>query len=152
MAGGGIALGRAAENANVVNGQGTLDVLRYGAILPARTLVDVRGAGITYDGQYFVESCTHTIKPGSYKQSFTLSRNALIAGTGPLSNLFGYVTSQPGLSAVRPDRPGSAADCAGVTAVAAGARLAVGPLGHPGPHRPAARIHLSARTNKGVTR
>jgi hypothetical protein len=79
----GIALGKAAAEANtLVTGQGSLDVLRYGAILPARTLVDVRGAGITYDGQYFIDSVTHTIKPGSYKQSFTLSRNALVAGGG----------------------------------------------------------------------
>ena len=68
-------------------------MLRYGGILPARTIVEVRGAGITYDGQYFVESCTHTIKPGSYKQSFNLTRNALNAGTGLASNLLGYVTS-----------------------------------------------------------
>ena len=87
----GIALAKAASTANVISGRGTLDVLRYGSILPARTIVEVRGAGITYDGQYFVDSTTHTIKPGSYKQSFTLSRNALIAGGGsPLS----YLTSQ----------------------------------------------------------
>jgi hypothetical protein len=89
----GIALGRAAEGANIVHGQGTLDVLRYGGILPARSIVEVRGAGITYDGEYFVESATHTIKPGSYKQSFTLTRNALIAGSDPFSNLVGYATS-----------------------------------------------------------
>ncbi len=87
----GIALAKAALTANVISGKGTLDVLRYGSILPARTIVEVRGAGITYDGQYFVDSTTHTIKPGSYKQSFSLSRNALIAGGGsPLS----YLTSQ----------------------------------------------------------
>ncbi len=100
----GIALGRAAAEANkVVKGQGTLDVLRYGAILDARTIVEVRGAGITYDGDYFIDSVTHTIKPGSYKQSFTLSRNSLIAanartaaGPGPLG--------QP-LAALAPPQP-----------------------------------------------
>jgi hypothetical protein len=82
-----IALAKAADSANVISGQGALDVLRYGTILPARTIVQVQGAGITYDGQYFVSSVTHTIKPGSYKQSFTLQRNRLIAGaaTDPLS-------------------------------------------------------------------
>ncbi len=80
----GIALAKAASTANVISGQGTLDVLRYGSILPARTIVEVRGAGITYDGEYFVDSTTHTIKPGSYKQSFTLSRNALIASSASL--------------------------------------------------------------------
>ena len=78
-----IALAKAADSANVISGQGTLDVLRYGSILPARTVVQVRGAGITYDGEYFVSSVTHTIKPGSYKQSFTLQRNRLIGGTAP---------------------------------------------------------------------
>jgi len=97
----GIALAKAASTANVISGKGTLDVLRYGAILPARTIVEVRGAGITYDGQYFVDSTTHTIKPGSYKQSFSLSRNALIAGGGnylsylasPVQELSGFAAS-----------------------------------------------------------
>jgi hypothetical protein len=81
-----IALGKAAETANrLVSGQGSLDVLRYGAILNARTLIDVHGAGLTYDGTYFVESVSHTIKAGSYKQSFTLSRNALVGDTGPVT-------------------------------------------------------------------
>lgn len=112
-----IALGRAAESANIVHGQGTLDVLRYGGILPARTLVEVRGAGITYDGQYFVESCTHTIKPGSYKQSFTLTRNALVAGGGLMSNLLGYTASSAqGLSSFARTAP---------------ATLPLGPLGNP---------------------
>ena len=39
----GIALAKAASTANVISGQGTLDVLRYGSILPARTVVEVRG-------------------------------------------------------------------------------------------------------------
>jgi hypothetical protein len=73
-----IALAKAADSANVISGQGSLDVMRYGSILPVRTVVQVQGAGITYDGEYFVSSVTHTIKPGSYKQSFTLQRNRLI--------------------------------------------------------------------------
>lgn len=96
---GGIALAKAASTANVITGQGTLDVLRYGSILPARTLVEVRGAGITFDGQYFVDSVTHTIKPGSYKQNFTLSRNALIAGGGLLSYLSSPVQELSGFAA-----------------------------------------------------
>lgn len=78
-----IALAKAADSANVISGQGTLDVVRYGSILPARTVVQVQGAGITYDGEYFVSSVTHTMKQGSYKQSFTLVRNRLIGGTAP---------------------------------------------------------------------
>jgi len=68
----------ASQHANVISGTGTLDVLRYGHVLQARQLVGVRGAGITYDGLYYVESVTHTIKLGEYKQNFTLSRNASI--------------------------------------------------------------------------
>lgn len=82
-----IALAKAADSAMVISGQGTLDVLRYGSILPARTVVQVQGAGVTYDGEYFVSTVTHTIKAGSYKQSFTLLRNRLIGGSAanPLS-------------------------------------------------------------------
>jgi hypothetical protein len=106
----GIALAKAASTANVISGRGTLDVLRYGSILPARTIVEVRGAGITYDGEYFVESTTHTIKPGSYKQSFTLSRNALIAGGGnPLSYLSSPVQELGGFAQAAPPGPRLAA-------------------------------------------
>lgn len=69
----------AVKNADVVSGNGTLTVDRYGQVLRARSLVGVRGAGIALDGLHFVDSVTHDIKPGEYKQSFTLKRNALIA-------------------------------------------------------------------------
>jgi hypothetical protein len=106
----GLALARAAATANVISGSGTLDVVRYGAILPARTIVEVRGAGVTYDGQYFVDSTSHTIMRGSYKQNFTLSRNALIAsGTAPLPAvtraLGGFAAAA---TAVPPGVPGGA--------------------------------------------
>ena len=105
-----IGLAKASRSANVVTGSGSLDVLRYGSILNARTLVSVKGAGITYDGDYYVDSCTHTIKPGSYKQSFSLSRNALIAGGG-LGALGSYLTSPvqelAGVAAAAPSPLGS---------------------------------------------
>lgn len=74
----GIALAKAAQTADVISGQGSLDVLRYGRVLKARSLVGVRGAGLAYDGLWFVKSVTHAIKRGEYKQNFTLSRNAFI--------------------------------------------------------------------------
>jgi hypothetical protein len=74
-----IGMAKAAETADVVSGDGTISVLRYGGILQARQLVGVRGAGIAFDGLYYVESTKHQIKPGEYKQSFTLKRNALIS-------------------------------------------------------------------------
>jgi hypothetical protein len=66
------------KHGDVVTGTGTLTVDRYGTILRARSLVGVRGAGLAFDGFYYVDSVTHDIKPGEYKQSFTLKRNALI--------------------------------------------------------------------------
>jgi hypothetical protein len=70
---------KAAETADVVTGDGTLSVLRYGSILQARQLVGVRGAGLAFDGLYYVDSTKHQIKLGEYKQSFTLKRNALVS-------------------------------------------------------------------------
>ena len=72
---------RSIETADVVTGDGTLDVMRYGQPLRARSLVGVRGAGLPWDGMHFVDSVTHNIKSGEYKQSFVLKRNALIADT-----------------------------------------------------------------------
>lgn len=74
-----IGLAKASQWAEAVSGKGELDVLRYGAILKARQLVGVRGAGTAFDGLYYVKSVTHKIKRGEYKQSFELSRNGLIS-------------------------------------------------------------------------
>ena len=74
-------LAQAAKSADVISGSGSLDVLRYGRLLKARGLVGVRGAGLAYDGLYYVKSVTHNIKHGEYKQSFSLTRNALISNT-----------------------------------------------------------------------
>ncbi len=75
------ALGTQKEAAEAIGGTGSLDVLRYGHVLKARGLVGVRGAGLAYDGLYYVKSVTHNIKPGEFKQQFTLSRNGLISIT-----------------------------------------------------------------------
>ena len=75
------AIGRGIRSSAPVTGNGTLNVVRYGQVLRARTLVGVRGAGPTYDGLYYVDSVTHNIKAGEYKQSFTLSRDGLISNT-----------------------------------------------------------------------
>lgn len=76
-----LALAESFKSSEAVTGSGQLDVLRYGHILRARQLVGVRGAGISYDGLYYVKSVTHDIKRGEYKQNFTLSRNGLISIT-----------------------------------------------------------------------
>jgi hypothetical protein len=69
----------ASRSLEAVTGTGTLDVLRYGRPLKARGLVGVRGAGLAFDGLYFVKSVTHSIKRGEYTQRFTLTRNGLIS-------------------------------------------------------------------------
>jgi hypothetical protein len=74
-----IGLAAASQMAEAVTGQGTLDVARYGGILKSRQLVGVRGAGVAFDGLYYVKSVTHKIKRGEYKQSFKLSRNGLVS-------------------------------------------------------------------------
>jgi len=69
----------AAKKADAVSAQGSLDVLRYGQVLKTRRLVGVRGAGLAFDGLYFVDSVTHHLKRGAYTQDFTLVRNGLIS-------------------------------------------------------------------------
>ncbi len=76
-----LGLGRSSESADAITGQGKLDVLRYGHVLKARQLVGVRGAGLAYDGTYYVTSVTHEIKRGDYHQSFSLSRDGLVSLT-----------------------------------------------------------------------
>ncbi|EMI21996.1 hypothetical protein RMSM_01073 [Rhodopirellula maiorica SM1] len=75
-------LGEASRSSDVVSASGSLDVLRYGRILQPRKLVGVRGAGHAFDGLYYVETVTHKIKRGEYKQDFTLSRNGLVSTVG----------------------------------------------------------------------
>ncbi|WP_433727423.1 hypothetical protein ACQP2Y_12365 [Actinoplanes sp. CA-051413] len=71
-------LSKTAQSSDAVTGQGKLDVLRYGHILKSRNLVGVRGAGLAYDGLYYVSSVTHDIKRGEYKQSFSLTRDGFV--------------------------------------------------------------------------
>lgn len=72
-------LAEASRSSDCVTGSGTIDVLRYGRILKSRGLVGVRGAGLSFDGLYYVSSVTHRIKRGEYKQDFELKRNGLIS-------------------------------------------------------------------------
>jgi len=74
-------LGMTFNASDSITVSGTLDVVRYGGILRSRMLVGVRGAGIAYDGLYYVNSVTHELKRGQYKQNFQLSRDGLISLT-----------------------------------------------------------------------
>jgi hypothetical protein len=72
-------LAKASASSDAISASGSLDVLRYGRPLSARGLVGVRGAGLAYDGLYYVKSVTHKLKRGEYKQNFTLVRNGLVS-------------------------------------------------------------------------
>ena len=69
----------ASQHSDSVFADGSLDVLRYGHVLKSRQLVGVRGAGMAFDGLYYVKSVTHRLERGQYKQSFSLARNALVS-------------------------------------------------------------------------
>ncbi|MGH2354067.1 MAG: hypothetical protein ACRDJN_20875 [Chloroflexota bacterium] len=60
-----------------VTAEGEMDGLRYGGVLQARGLVGVRGAGLSYDGFYYVKKVTHTVRKEQYKQRFTLTRDGV---------------------------------------------------------------------------
>jgi hypothetical protein len=77
----GLALAKTGDTGEAISGTGTLNVLRYGSVLRANQLVGVRGAGLAYDGMYYVRTVTHNIKRGEFKQSFTLSRDGLVSAT-----------------------------------------------------------------------
>ena len=78
-------LARASQRADVISGAGSLDVTRYGRILRPRKLVGVRGAGINYDGYYYVKSVTSNLSPGAFKQNFSLTRNAFGSQTSEVA-------------------------------------------------------------------
>lgn len=79
-----IAMARASTSAEAVSASGSLNVLRYGRVLKARSLVGLRGAGLAFDGLYYVTGITHQIRRGEYKQDFELSRNGLVSTLGSL--------------------------------------------------------------------
>jgi hypothetical protein len=74
-------LGMTFNASDSITVSGKLDVVRYGSVLRSKMLVGVRGASLAYDGLYYVNSVTHEIKRGEYKQSFQLSRDGLISLT-----------------------------------------------------------------------
>jgi hypothetical protein len=76
-----MALGILFSAADSISGSGSLDVLRYGHVLRARMMVGVRGAGLAYDGLYYVNNVSHDIKRGQFKQTFGISRDGLISNT-----------------------------------------------------------------------
>jgi hypothetical protein len=77
------ALSSSNDSSDAVTANGEIDAVRYGQVLRSRRLVGVRGAGTSYNGNYYVKQVTHRIRRGEYKQSFTLARE----GHGPTTPL-----------------------------------------------------------------
>ncbi|MGH7516511.1 MAG: phage late control D family protein [Gemmatimonadales bacterium] len=65
------------QSALAITADGELNTVAYGGILRAKRPVLVRGAGQQFSGTYYVERVHHVLTADSYKQSFTLRRNAL---------------------------------------------------------------------------
>ena len=72
-------LAYAGQHSDSVFGSGRLDVARYGRVLKSRELVGVRGAGLSYDGYWYVTKVTHVIAKGSYTQKFSIRREGHFA-------------------------------------------------------------------------
>lgn len=68
--------------ADPVTASGSVDLVRYGRAMDARSLIFVRGAGAAHDGLWFVRAVTHTLGRGSWRQAFQLSRDGVVSQTG----------------------------------------------------------------------
>ena len=76
------ALARVTNAADPLTAEGEVDAVQYGHVLRARALVGVRGAGLTYNGTWYVRRVTHKIVPRvQYSQHFQLSREGTLALT-----------------------------------------------------------------------
>jgi phage protein D len=65
------------ESALAITAEGELNTVAYGAVMRAKRPIAVRGAGKQFSGTYYVERVLHVLTADSYKQNFTLRRNAL---------------------------------------------------------------------------
>ena len=70
------------QSALSITAEGELNTVAYGGLLRAKRPVLVRGAGRQFSGTYYVERVSHVLTPDSYRQSFSLRRNAVgLSGT-----------------------------------------------------------------------
>jgi phage protein D len=74
------------QSALAITANGELNTVAYGGLLRAKRPILVRGAGQQFSGTYYVEMVQHILTPDSYKQNFTLRRNALgLSGREPFA-------------------------------------------------------------------
>jgi hypothetical protein len=71
----------------VVSGTGTVDTLRYGAVIETPGVIPVRGVGQSFDGNYYVSQVTHSISKGQYTQNFGLQREGIGSLISRVGNL-----------------------------------------------------------------
>jgi phage protein D len=60
-----------------ITAEGELNTAAYGGLIRAKRKIGVRGAGQRFSGEYYVERVHHILTPDSYRQNFTLRRNAV---------------------------------------------------------------------------
>lgn len=65
------------QSALAITADGELNTFAYEGILRAKRPILVRGAGQQFSGTYYVERVEHVLSGDSYRQSFTLRRNAM---------------------------------------------------------------------------
>lgn len=65
------------QSSLAITAQGELNTAAYGGVLRAKRPVMVRGAGRQFSGAYYVERVNHILTADSYKQTFSLRRNAV---------------------------------------------------------------------------
>jgi len=65
------------QSALAITAEGELNTVAYSGLLRAKRPILVRGAGQQFSGTYYVERVHHILTPDSYKQNFTLKRNAI---------------------------------------------------------------------------
>lgn len=76
------------QSALAITAEGELNTVAYGGLMRAKRPILVRGAGQQFSGTYYVERVHHILTPDSYRQNFTLRRNAV-----GLSGRESFVTS-----------------------------------------------------------
>lgn len=64
------------QSALAITADGELNTVAYGGLMRAKRPILVRGAGSQFSGTYYVERVLHVLTGDSYKQNFTLRRNA----------------------------------------------------------------------------
>lgn len=61
----------------LIEANGEIETVLYGAVLRAKSLVPIKGVGEVFSGTYYITNVKHSFKPDNYSQHFKARRNAL---------------------------------------------------------------------------